>query len=186
MQGYQLLPHVNVTIGYVDLARIYEVSTKALNLAVKRNASRFPKDFRFRLTLDEAANLRFQFETSRWWGGRRYLPWAFTQEGVAMLSGLLSSPRAVAVNIEIMRAFVRMRQALASNPEIAKRLEAAAEALVRHRTELGQAIVEAGDAIKEHEKHIRVIFEAIRRLMIEDEGGSPAGQVGFKLEEADA
>lgn len=169
-----------------DLATLYEVSTKALNLAVKRNESRFPNDFRFRLTLDEAANLRFQFETSRRWGGRRYLPWAFTQEGVTMLSGLLSSPRAVAVNIEIMRAFVRMRQALASNPEIAKRLEAAEEALVRHRTELGQAIVEAGDAIKEHEKHIRVIFEAIRRLMIEDEGGSPEGQVGFKLEEADA
>jgi len=103
-----------------------------------------------------------------------------------MLSGLLSSPRAVAVNIEIMRAFVRMRQALAGNPEIAKRLEAAEDALVRHRTELGQAIVEAGDAIKEHEKHIRVIFEAIRRLMIEDEDGSPEGQLGFKLEEADA
>jgi phage regulator Rha-like protein len=169
-----------------DLATLYEVSTKALNLAVKRNESRFPNDFRFRLTLDEAANLRFQFETSRRWGGRRYLPWAFTQEGVTMLSGLLSSPRAVAVNIEIMRAFVRMRQALASNPEIAKRLEAAEEALVRHRAELGQAIAEAGDAIKEHEKHIRVIFEAIRRLMIEDEGGSPEGRVGFKLKEADA
>jgi hypothetical protein len=94
------------------------------------SAGAFPSDFRFHLTLEEAANLRFQFETSRRWGGRRYLPWAFTQEGVAMLSGLLGSSRAVAVNIEIMRSFVRLRQVLAGNPEIAMRLAAVEEALV--------------------------------------------------------
>jgi len=92
-----------------------------------------------------------------------------------MLSGLLSCPRAVAVNIEITRAFVIMRQALASNPEIARRLEAAEEALVRHRTELDQALIEVGDDINEHEKHIRVIFEAFRRLMTEDVEGAPEG-----------
>src|SRR5262249_13242869 len=89
-----------------DLAALYQVTTKALNQAVKRNASRFPADFMFQLTKEEAEILRSQTVTSRW-GGRRYLPFAFTQEGVAMLSSVLKSERAVQMNILIMRAFVR-------------------------------------------------------------------------------
>ncbi len=106
-----------------DLAELYRVPTKSLNLAVKRNADRFPEDFTFQLTDDEAAGLRFHFETSkRGRGGRRYLPYAFTEQGVAMLSSVLRSPRAVQVNIAIMRTFVRLREMLLSNAELARKL----------------------------------------------------------------
>jgi len=90
------------------LAAMYGVDVKALNQAVRRNKARFPADFMFQLTPEEAAALRSQSVTSRSWGGRRYLPYAFTEQGVAMLSSVLRSPRAVQVNIEIMRAFVRL------------------------------------------------------------------------------
>src|SRR5438309_9366944 len=93
-----------------DLAELYGVPTKSLNLAVKRNAERFPEDFMFQLTGDEAAGLRFHFETSKTArGGRRYRPYAFTEQGVAMLSSVLRSLRAVQVNLAIMRTFVRLR-----------------------------------------------------------------------------
>src|SRR6266403_1194194 len=108
-----------------DLAELYRVPTKSLNLAVKRNPDRFPEDFMFQLTDDEAAGLRFHFETSkRGRGGRRYLPYAFTEQGVAMLSSVLRSPRAVQVNIAIMRTFVRLREMLLSNAELARKLAA--------------------------------------------------------------
>lgn len=97
-----------------DLAKMYQVETKNLNKAVKRNIERFPEDFMFQLTSEEMANLRFQIGTSSW-GGTRYLPFAFTEQGVAMLSGILRSPQAVEVNINIMRAFVHMRQYLLSH-----------------------------------------------------------------------
>lgn len=97
-----------------DLAEMYQVETKNLNKAVKRNKERFPEDFMFQLTSEEMANLRFQIGTSSW-GGTRYLPFAFTEQGVAMLSGILRSPQAVEVNINIMRAFVHMRQYLLSH-----------------------------------------------------------------------
>lgn len=163
------------------LARLYEVPTKSLNLAVKRNAARFPADFRFQLTDDEAAALRFQSATSKGRGGRRYLPWAFTQEGVAMLSGVLNSPRAVAANVEIMRAFVKMRQAIAVNAELAKRLAVVEAKLDQHRAELGQGMAETGKTLAEHAKHIRIVFETIRRLMAEEDDPTPAPKVGFKL-----
>jgi hypothetical protein len=105
-----------------DLARLYGVQTKALNKAVKRNADRFPSDFMFQLTPEESQAMRFQFGTSKGRGGRRYRPYAFTQEGIAMLSSVLRSRRAVAVNIEIMRAFVRMRAFLASQHDLARKL----------------------------------------------------------------
>jgi hypothetical protein len=105
-----------------ELAALYGVSTKSLNLAVRRNHDRFPEDFRFQLTREEADNLRFQIETSRRHGGRRYLPYAFTQEGVAMLSSVLRSERAVRVNIEIMRAFVRLRAFALTNRELARKI----------------------------------------------------------------
>jgi hypothetical protein len=126
-----------------DLAPLYGVTTKILNKSVKRNEQRFPADFMFRLTTKEFENLRFQFGTSRW-GGRRYPPYAFTEQGVAMLSSVLHSRRAIQVNIEIMRAFVRLRQMLASNAGLARKL-AALE--------------------KKYDAQFRVVFDAIRELM---------------------
>jgi hypothetical protein len=126
-----------------DLALLYGVKTKILNKSVKRNGRRFPADFMFRLTAKEFENLRFQFGTSRW-GGRRYPPYAFTEQGVAMLSSVLHSKRAIQVNIEIMRAFVRLRQMLASNAGLARKL-AALE--------------------KKYDAQFRVVFDAIRELM---------------------
>jgi len=126
-----------------DLASLYGVETKALNRAVKRNSGRFPADFMFQLTPDEAENLRYQIGTSRW-GGRRYLPSAFTEQGVAMLSSVLRSERAVRVNIEIMRAFVQLRQMLSSNADLARKLEALE---------------------KKYDAQFKVVFDAIRELM---------------------
>jgi ORF6N domain len=104
-----------------DLAELYAVETKALNQAVSRNLERFPPDFMFTLTHQEVTNLRSQFVTSNW-GGRRYLPRVFTQEGVAMLSGILHGKRAVEVNVSIMRAFVRLRELVATNEELARKV----------------------------------------------------------------
>ena len=106
------------------LAEIYGVSVKRLNQQVKRNRSRFPADFMFQLTAEEAAGLRLQTETSKpQRGGRRYLPYVFSEPGVAMLSSVLRSARAVQMNILIMRAFIRLRELIASNKDIATRVE---------------------------------------------------------------
>lgn len=152
-----------------DLAVLYGVETKALNRAVKRNQDRFPADFMLRLTPKEQSEfLRCQIGTSKpGRGGRRYLALAFTEQGVAMLSGILASPRAVQVNIAIMRAFVRMREVLTENKELARRLEAAERRLGSHEAALG-----------EHAADIRAVFEAIRRLMSPVQGPRPA--IGFK------
>jgi len=104
-----------------DLAELYGVKTKSLNLAVKRNMRRFPSDFMFQLSKDEFANLRFQIETSSW-GGVRYQPYVFTEQGVAMLSSVLSSMRAVRINIGIMRVFVNVRRIVAANKVILEKL----------------------------------------------------------------
>jgi ORF6N domain len=107
-----------------DLAELYQVLTKNLNLAVRRNIERFPEDFMFRLTKEEAESLRLQIATSNEGrGGRRYLPYAFTEHGVAMLSSVLHSDRAARMNIFIVRAFVKLRELLASNKEMARRIE---------------------------------------------------------------
>src|SRR5258708_3216258 len=108
-----------------DLADLYDVETKNLNKAVQRNLNRFPADFMFQLTADEQAALRFQSGTLKSGRGqhRKYLPYAFTEQGVAMLSSVLQSERAVEVNIAIMRAFVRLRQILSTNKELAAKLE---------------------------------------------------------------
>jgi hypothetical protein len=126
-----------------DLASLYQVETKVLVQAVKRNIERFPKDFMFQLSKDEFANLRSQDVTSSW-GGRRYPPYVFTEQGVAMLSSVLRSKRAVQVNVEIMRTFVRLRQMLSSNKELEKRL-----------AELEQ----------KYDEQFKVVFDAIRQLM---------------------
>ncbi len=139
-----------------DLAALYGVKTKALVRAVKRNEARFPADFMFQLSRDELGNLRSQLGTSTSWGGRRYLPYAFTEQGVAMLSGVLRSPRALQVNVEIMRAFVRLRQMLQTNAELARKL-AALE--------------------KKYDAQFRSVFEAIRELMAPPV--KPRKRIGF-------
>lgn len=130
------------------LAALYGVPTGALVQAVKRNLERFPEDFMFQLTASEWAALRSQLVISNEGrGGRRYAPYAFTEQGVAMLSSILKSPHAIAVNIEIMRAFVRMRVLLASNKELAHKLE------------------ELERKVDSHDQAIAGILKAIRELM---------------------
>ena len=128
-----------------DLAVLYEVETKALNRAVKRNTDRFPGDFMFRLTKEEF--LRCQIGTSSGHGGRRYFPLAFTAQGVAMLSSVLNSPRAIQVNIAIMRAFVRMREILDANKNLARKVDDIENKLV------------------DHDNQFELVFEAIGQLM---------------------
>lgn len=125
------------------LAELYEVETKALNRAVKRNLERFPNDFMFQLSVQEAENLRCQSGTSSY-GGRRYLPYGFTEQGVAMLSSVLRSKQAVQVNIEIMRSFVRLRKLLAGNTELARKLQSLE---------------------KKYDIKFKVVFDAIHALM---------------------
>jgi len=129
-----------------NLASLYGVPTGALVQAVKRNLERFPEDFMFQLTAGEWAALRSQFVISNEGrGGRRYAPYAFTEQGVAMLSSVLNSTHAIAVNIEIMRAFVRMRELLASNKELAQKLAELERKIASH----DQAIVGILKAIRE-------------------------------------
>ncbi|MGH8245807.1 MAG: ORF6N domain-containing protein [Gammaproteobacteria bacterium] len=147
-----------------ELARLYHVETKALNKAVKRNGNRFPPDFMFQLSPEELAAMRFQSGTSSGRGGRRYRPYAFTQEGIAMLSSVLRSRRAVAVNIEIMRAFVRLRGFLASQHDLARKL----------------AALESQYA--SHDQAIQKIFRAIKQLMQPPPGpGRPRREIGFHV-----
>jgi hypothetical protein len=141
-----------------DLATLYEVETKALVRAVKRNRDRFPEDFLFQLTPAEFDELKAHLGSTRSWGGRRYLPYAFTEQGVAMLSSVLRSPRAVRVNIEIMRAFVRLRELLTSNAELARKLEALE---------------------KKYDAQFKVVFEAIRELMAPP-APEKKGRIGFR------
>ena len=118
IEDHILLIRGHKVILDVDLAELYGVETKALTRAVRRNLDRFPGDFMLQLTSDEFASLRREFGTSSQWGGRRYPPYAFTEQGVAMLSSVLRSKRAVLVNVEIMRAFVRLRQMLAAHTDL--------------------------------------------------------------------
>ena len=128
----------------VTLAALYGVETKILVRAVKRNLDRFPDDFMFQLTAKEFNILRCQIGTSNRRGGRRYAPYAFTEQGVAMLSSMSHSSRAVKVNIEIMRAFVRLRRMLATHKGLARRLD---------------------ELEKKYDTQFRAVFEAIRQLM---------------------
>lgn len=130
-----------------DLAELYGVETRVLVQAVKRNLERFPEDFMFQLEKQDLAVLRSQSVISSVHGGRRTVPYAFTEQGVAMLSSVLSSPQAIAVNIEIMRAFVRLREVLAGNKELAAKL------------------VELERKLSTHDQAIAGILDAIRQLM---------------------
>jgi len=144
-----------------DLAVLYGVPTKVLVQAVKRNPARFPPDFMFPITEQEFANLRSQFVTSRLtsrnWGGRRSAPYAFTEQGVAMLSSVLKSDRAVQVNIEIMRAFVRMRDLVGHNREMTRRLN---------------------NLESKYDRQFKVVFDAIRELMAPPVP-APKRRIGF-------
>jgi hypothetical protein len=143
-----------------DLAELYGVETKYLVKAVKRNLLRFPADFMFTLNQEEFENLRFHFGTSSQWGGRRYFPYAFTEQGVAMLSSVLHGERAIEVNIMIMRAFVKLREMIASNKDLARRLDGLE---------------------KKYDSQFKVVFEAIRQLMTPPE--TKKRKIGFQLKE---
>ena len=142
-----------------DLAVLYEVEHKVLMQAVKRNKDRFPEDFMFQITKDEFENLKSHFVTSRW-GGIRKMPYAFTEQGVAMLSSVLRSNRAVQVNVEIIRAFVRLREMLQSHKDLERKLH---------------------DLEKKYDKQFKVVFDAIRALMNEDQ--KPKREIGFRVKE---
>ena len=147
-----------------DLAALYQVATKALNRAVKRNPARFPEDFMFRLTADEAESLRCQFGTSNdGRGGRRYLPYAFTEHGVAMLSSVLNSERAVQMNILIIRAFVKLREVLASHRKLARRIERLEHAQKGHAEVLSIVVKETQDLEMRVAKEFRSLRTAPRR-----------------------
>jgi hypothetical protein len=144
-----------------DLAELYGVQTKELNKAVGRNADRFPPDFMFQLTSQEYDALRFQSGTSKGRGGRRYLPHAFTEQGVAMLSSVLRSHRAVQVNVEIMRTFVRLREMLSSHAALARKLE----------------VLE-----QKYDGQFRMVFQVIRELMAADQKERKRPPIGFLTE----
>jgi len=129
-----------------DLAELYGVTVKRLNEQVKRNPKRFPQDFMFQMTKEEFESLRSHFSTLKQGRGRhrKYLPYAFTEQGVAMLSSVLNSERAIEVNVQIMRAFVKLREMLASNKELARKLD----------------VLE-----KKYNSHFKIVFDAIRQLM---------------------
>jgi len=141
-----------------DLAKLYGVPIKSLVRAVKRNLDRFPTDFMFQLEKQEVARLRYQSGTSNGRGGRRYAPYAFTEQGVAMLSSVLRSKRAVHVNIEIMRAFVGLRRVLASNQALARKLS---------------------ELEAKYDSQFRVVFDAIRELMTVPAPAARQRQIGF-------
>src|ERR1041384_2766191 len=145
----------------VDLAELYGVPTKVLNQQVQRNHKRFPEDFMFQLSREEAENLRSQFATSRsGHGGRRTPPYAFTEPGVAMLSSVLNSERAIEVNITIMRAFIRFRHMLESNEELNRKFAAVIRKL------------------STHDKYFRVVFDELKKLT--EKPQSSVRQIGFK------
>lgn len=145
-----------------DLAALYEIDTKSLNLSVKRNIKRFPSDFMFQLTKEEIDNLRFQIETSslnnrvileggasKGWGGARYLPYAFTEQGVAMLSGVLHSDKAISMNIAIMRAFVEIRH------------------IIFKQNDLKEQLREIKERLSEHDVQLNHIYDAMENLLDE-------------------
>jgi len=142
------------------LAELYNVEPRVLVQAVKRNIDRFPGDFMFQLSDDEFANLKSQIVTSSWGGPRRAKPYAFTEQGVAMLSSVLRSKRPVQVNIKIMRAFVRLRQLLASHTELATKLV---------------------EMEKKYDEQFKIVFEAIRQLM--DPTETKKKKIGFMVKE---
>ncbi len=145
-----------------DLAKLYDVETRVLVQAVKRNLDRFPDDFMFQLNGKEFADLRSQLGTSSQWGGRRNPPYAFTEQGVAMLSSVLRGDRAVQVNVEIMRTFVRLRGMLAEHADLKRQL---------------------GQLEKKCDSQFRIVFTAIRKLIDTHKAVPQRRQIGFQKTE---
>jgi hypothetical protein len=145
------------------LAELYAVETRVLIQAVRRNASRFPRDFMFQLTKREFANLRSQIVISSLWGGRRSAPYAFTEQGVAMLSSVLHSKRAIAVNVEIMRTFVELRRLVSDHVDLAQRIS---------------------ELEKRYDGQFQVVFDAIRTLITPRE--KPQRRIGYLSAKAPA
>jgi len=145
----------NKVMADSDLAELYGVQTKQLKRAVKRNIGRFPDDFMFELTKEEFENLRCQFGTSSW-GGKRYLPYVFTEQGVAMLSSVLNSERAIQVNIVIMRTFTRLRSMIESHKQLKRKVE---------------------EMEKKYDQQFKVVFEAIKQLLTPPE--KTRNKIGF-------
>ncbi|MBI5699430.1 ORF6N domain-containing protein [Candidatus Saganbacteria bacterium] len=143
----------------VDLANLYGVKTFVLNQAVKRNIERFPDDFMFQLSKEETNILKSQFVISSW-GGRRTFPYAFTEQGIAMLSGILNSKRAIHVNIMIMRTFIRLKQMITTHKELAHKIE------------------ELERKYKKHDIEIETIFGAIKKML--EPPKSPPRKFGFQ------
>lgn len=177
MTAYELITDKNITerIYYLrgekvmldtDLAEMYGVETKVLNQAIKRNIERFPPDFMFQLTENEWNALRSQFVTSNR-GGRRVYPYVFTEQGVAMLSSVLNSPRAIAVNIQIIRVFTRMRQIFYDHKEILVRLEKIEKNLMKNDAH-----------IRKHEEEIQMIFKVLKKLLNPEQ--PPRKKIGYK------
>ena len=142
-----------------DLAELYAVETKVLKQAVRRNSDRFPADFMFELTRDEFKNLRSQIVTSSW-GGARYLPMVFTEQGVAMLSSVLKSERAIHVNIQIMRTFTKLREALLDNKDIRRELEGLKQIT---------------------EERFRIVFETLDQILVVE--NKPKKKIGYTVKE---
>jgi hypothetical protein len=148
-----------------DLALLYGVTAKQLNQSVKRNLERFPVDFAFRLTTQEFSILRSQIVTSRSWGGRRYLPYAFTEHGAVMLASVLRSPTAVTVSIQVVRAFVRIRQLIAGNEQFRRQL------------------AQMERKLKDHDQNFSAVFEAINHLIEQDESDkADKSRIGYDTE----
>ena len=144
-----------------DLAELYEVETRRLNEQVKRNIDRFPEDFMFQLTKEEFENLKSQIATSSW-GGRRKLPFVFTEHGVLMLSSILNSERAINVNIQIMRIFTRVRQLLTDNLSVKLEIE------------------EIKKKLENQDKNIELVFSYLDELIEKQENPQPRKQIGYK------
>ena len=142
-----------------NLAELYGVETKRLKKQVRRNIERFPEDFMFVLTKQELKNLRSQFATSSW-GGARYIPMAFTEQGVVMISSILKSKRAIEVNIAIIRAFVKLREMMATHKDLKRKIESME---------------------KKYDEQFQIVFEAIKQLIETDE--KPKKRIGFTAKE---
>lgn len=145
-----------------DLAELYHVDTKVLNQQVKRNLKRFPDDFMFQLTDKEFDNLKSQIVTSSW-GGKRKLPYVFTEQGVAMLSGILNSDRAIAVNIQIMRIFTKIRQMLVDN------------------TDLRLDIEKIKNKLDNQDKNMEIVFRYLDELLEKKENPEERNKIGYKI-----
>jgi hypothetical protein len=146
-----------------DLAALYGVTTKRLNEQVRRNLKRFPQDFMYQLSAEEFESLRSHFATSSSWGGRRTRPYVFTEQGIAMLSSVLNSNRAIEVNIQIMRAFVKLREMIVSHKDLAHKLN---------------------ELEKKYDSQFQIVFEAIRQILEVEE--KPKKKIGFLVKESQA